>query len=174
MGVLDKFLKKPSSDYFDKAVEVILKHEGGYVNDPRDPGGETKYGISKRQYPSLNIKRLTKDDAKRIYRNDYWDPCQCSQMPPTVALPLFDAAVNQGVRTACRMMQHAAGVRADGIIGPVSLRVINHTAPEKLLERFMTERVFRYFNTNNFSVYGRGWIRRTLNVMREAPGEKDV
>ena len=174
MGLFSRFKKKPVSvDYFNEAVETIFKHEGGYVNIPSDPGGETKYGISKRQYPSIDILNLTKDQAKRIYRNDYWNACSCGSMPQTIALAVFDSAVNQGVRAASRMIQTAAHVKADGVIGPKTLAAINKRNPEQLLEWFMTERILRYTSTQNFAVFGRGWIRRTLSVMREAPKDEE-
>ncbi len=81
---------------FDTAVTAVLSYEGGYVNDPNDPGGETNWRISKRAYPNLDIKNLTRDQAIQIYRRDYWDSLECDRFPPLIAIALFDAAVNQG------------------------------------------------------------------------------
>ena len=78
---------------FDNAFDRVIGHEGGYVNNSKDPGGETKYGISKRAYPTLDIKSLTLADAKAIYKRDYWDRAQCDALPPGVAFDVFDAAV---------------------------------------------------------------------------------
>lgn len=82
---------------FEKAVERVLKTEGGYVNDPDDSGGETKYGISQAAYPSLDIKKLTQDDARAIYREDYWNAIKADQLPEDIREAAFDAAVNHGV-----------------------------------------------------------------------------
>ena len=79
---------------FNRAVEHLLVEEGGYVNHPEDPGGETKFGISKRAYPSLNIKDLTVNEAKEIYKRDYWDHFPMDDLPDGVAFSLFDFAVN--------------------------------------------------------------------------------
>ena len=85
---------------FDLAFSLVIGHEGGYVNDPRDPGGETKFGISKKSYPNLNIRLLTLADAKRIYLRDYWNRLQLDRLPDAVRFDLFDAAVNSGLTTA--------------------------------------------------------------------------
>ena len=81
-------------DTFDTAVTAVLSYEGGYVNDPNDPGGETNWGISKRAYPNLDIRNLTRDRAIQIYRRDYWDSLGCDQFPPAIVIALFDSAVN--------------------------------------------------------------------------------
>ena len=87
---------------FDRAIDFVLRHEGGYVNDPRDPGGETNFGISRRAYPTLDIKNLTKEQATGIYRKDYWDKVGGDILPWPWDLILFDTAVNQGVAWAIR------------------------------------------------------------------------
>lgn len=85
---------------FDRAIAFVLKAEGGYVNDPKDPGGETKFGISKRAYPMLDIKTLKEEDAKLIYFNDYWLKVGCDKMEWPMSLVVFDCAVNQGIGRA--------------------------------------------------------------------------
>lgn len=94
---------------FDQAVGMVLKHEGGYVNDPTDPGGETKYGISKRAYPKVDIASLTVDGAKAIYKRDYWDAIGADQLPPNVRYAAFDTAVNMGVGVAKRFLSESGG-----------------------------------------------------------------
>lgn len=86
-----------ASSAFEAAVETILGHEGGYANDPDDRGGETKFGISKRAYPHLDIRNLTRDAAVEIYRRDYWEALGADSLPPELQEVAFDAAVNQGV-----------------------------------------------------------------------------
>ena len=96
---------------FEKAVFFTIEREGGYVNDPHDPGGETKYGISKRSYPDLDIPNLKREDAEAIYRKEYWDKCKCSDLPHGIDLLTFDAAVNQGPEAAIKMLQRALKVK---------------------------------------------------------------
>ena len=96
-------------DYFDEIITFVLKSEGGYVNDPKDPGGETKYGISKRAYPMEDIKNLTLDKAKAIYRRDYYDKAVDSKMTFGQAAFMFDTAVNMGVGTARRFWGDSDG-----------------------------------------------------------------
>jgi lysozyme family protein len=142
---------------FQECLDFVFRHEGGYVNDPRDPGGETKYGISKRAYPDLDIKALTPELAARIYRRDYWDTCRCDALPPGLALMVFDAAVNQGQGTAIRMLQAAASVPVDGRVGPMTIRAAGLDIG---LPAFYSQRRERYEANKNFAIYGRGWIRR--------------
>jgi lysozyme family protein len=154
---------------FDFALAVILKHEGGYVNHPSDPGGETNFGISKRAYPSLNIKTLTKEQAGEIYRRDYWDPIKGDSLPLMLSIFAFDTAVNMGVSRAAHMLQVAAGVTQDGVIGPKTLKACQK-APQAVLERMATLRIIRYTQLDKFDVFGRGWITRTVNVLLVAKG----
>ena len=81
---------------FDVAFDRLIGAEGGYVNHPEDPGGETKFGISKRAYPDVNIASLTREDAREIYRRDYWGRARCDEYHPAIGFQLFDAAVNSG------------------------------------------------------------------------------
>ena len=150
---------------FDDAVVVILRHEGGYVNDPNDPGGETNFGICKRSYPNEDIRNLTEARAKEIYRRDYWDKCKCDQLPEAVRLLVFDAAVNQGVGAAVKMLQKAVSTMEDGIIGPNTLAKVR--AAKNLPVTYAAERAMRYASNKNLNLYGRGWFRRLFSVARE-------
>jgi len=152
---------------FDKAVELILRHEGGYVDDPHDPGGETHFGISKRAYPDLNIKELTRDDAKRIYKRDYWDAIRADEMPMPVAVAVFDMAVNAGVSTAGRLLQRLVGVTDDGVIGPVTLAAVRRTESDALAVRYAAERIAYYAALKGWNRYGRGWSRRVIETTLE-------
>ncbi len=153
---------------FDQAVEFVLREriEGGYVNDPRDPGGETKYGISKRAYPKEDIKGLTRDRAIEIYKRDYWDAQRCDKLPPKLAIALFDCAVNQGGSIAPQLLQRGLGVAADGIIGPVTQRAAHEAEQDDALIQFIGWRLRRYAFTANASVYMRGWANRMLELHR--------
>lgn len=126
---------------FLRAVELILKHEGGYVNDPADLGGETKFGISKRSYPNVDIKNLSKEQAIEIYHRDWWQRYGYSKITnDLLATAVFDFAVNMGAGTAHRLLQQAINFLADseltidGVLGPLTLAACNKfERPEKLV-----------------------------------------
>lgn len=114
---------------FDMAVALVLKNEGGYVNDPDDPGGETNFGISKASYPALDIKNLTQAQAIAIYQRDFWDRYGMSRVPATIAPKLFDAIVNMGYSAAVRCLQQALramgwAVTVDGDMGVQTLNAV--------------------------------------------------
>lgn len=150
---------------FDRAVALVLEREGGYVNDSRDPGGETNFGISKRAYPHLDIARLTEADAKGIYRRDYWQPIMGDDLPAPVAILAFDTAVNQGCRTAIQLLQTAAGVSVDFVIGP---RTVLAASKPGVAAEFAALRALRYANTTGVDRYGKGWYRRLFNIFETA------
>lgn len=152
---------------FKPAVERVLRAEGGYVNDPADPGGETKYGISRRAYPALDIAALTEDDARAVYRRDYWDACRCDLLPAPLDWLVFDAAVNQGVQAAGKMLQGAVGVAVDGKIGPATVAAAKR-ADAEAPARFMTLRAMRYASSPGWVRYGAGWVKRLFITMQEA------
>ena len=156
---------------FDKAVEVILKHEGGYVNDPVDPGGETNMGISKKAYPYLNIKELTKKDAKDIYFKDYWLKAKCSKLPEELRMIYFDMVVNMGKSRAVKILQGAItakGVKTavDGGIGPQTISNALKSGLEP--DRLRSYRVKYYADLigrkPKLEKYWFGWYRRALQV----------
>ena len=154
-------MAKPSN--FDKAFELVIGEEGGYVNDPRDPGGETKYGIAKRYHPKVDIAALTLSQAKDIYRRDYWEPAQIDLLPWAVAYVFFDAVVNMGLNTASKLMQEALGEVPDGIIGPrTRAAMIAQGNDIELVVRFQAERGLYYASRGHFDRFGRGWLRRVV------------
>lgn len=152
---------------FDQAFDCVIGAEGGYVNDPRDPGGETKYGISKRAYPNEDIRNLTLDRARQIYWRDYWGACKCDSIPAPLNLYVFDAAVNQGVSAAIRALQGVLGLAQDGIIGPQTIAAASVAGSEKTA-LYLADRAIRYAKTANFDTYGRGWMKRLFMLAREA------
>jgi lysozyme family protein len=152
---------------FDRAFEAVLGHEGGYVNDPRDAGGETKYGISKRSYPHLNIAALTLDDAKAIYKRDFWDRAQADELPYRVGFQLFDGAVNSGVSQSVKWLQRAVGVADDGILGPVTLAAaLAVRNSHKLVALYNAERLESLTTFGGWPTYSRGWSRRVASNLR--------
>ena len=149
---------------FDRALAFVLNVEGGFSDDPHDPGGATKYGISQRAYPHLNIRALTRSQARAIYRRDYWQRARCDALPPPIAIALFDAAVNHGVARATRLLQRSARVRADGIIGPKTRAAIAAANPPDLLLDFLSHRLRAYARDRNAARFMRGWARRVLSL----------
>jgi lysozyme family protein len=163
----DQPVAKPVSA-FDEAVDFVLaeKIEGGYVNDPRDPGGETNFGISKRAFPRVNIKNLTREAAIALYKEHYWDAVGCAALPPVIGIALFDCAVNQGAGIAPKLLQRAASVTADGIIGPITIEAVKEADQDELLTDFLSWRLLRYSNTVNKTTFMRGWSKRVLYLQR--------
>lgn len=155
---------------FENLIGMILNHEGGYVNDPVDPGGETKYGISKRTYPYLDIKNLTVDQAKDIYYRDWWKPLRCPEIKhDRIAQKHLDTSINVGPRNGVRILQRALcdvgeAVVVDGIIGPKTLAATNRTDPDKLLAamRYQQAQFYkRIINRNpELARFERGWMNR--------------
>ena len=127
---------------FETSIEKVLKHEGGYVNDPKDSGGETKYGIAKRFYPKEDIKNLTVERAKEIYKKDYWCKYRCDQINhDALAEKFFDTVVNTGPGGAVKFLQKAANslgatLTVDGGIGPKTIEVVNNLDGNKILSAF--------------------------------------
>lgn len=154
------------ADRFPDFINRILSHEGGYVNDPRDPGGETQWGISKRTYPAVNIKALTRDQAISLYKRDFWDASKAAQLPPAVGFQLLDAAVNSGIAQATRWLQRAARVADDGRLGPVSLAAIKASDPNDLVLRFLAERLEFMTGLKTWQTFGKGWARRIAQNLR--------
>ncbi|MCT6720026.1 glycoside hydrolase family 108 protein [Acidovorax sp. K2F] len=153
---------------FRDLIDRVLSHEGGYVNHPNDPGGETKFGIAKRSYPSVDIKALTREDAVAIYERDFWQRVQGDKLPRALAFQALDAAVNHGIGNAVRWMQRAAGVADDGIIGPATLAAVGRADPADLVLQFNAERLEFYAKLQTFDTFGRGWARRVAGNLRYA------
>jgi lysozyme family protein len=148
---------------FDAAFERLIGHEGGYVNHKADPGGETKYGITKRTYPGENIRGMTLARAKEIYRRDFWGPAGCDAVPDAIKFDLFDAAVNSGCRQAVKFLQGAVGTVQDGLLGPKTLQALNATPPERLVMRFNALRLLFMAELTTWPSFGRGWARRVAH-----------
>lgn len=159
-----------TDDVFDRAVEFVLAQEGGYVNDPNDPGGETKYGISKRAHPQLDISNITIADAKAIYYNDYWLKSGefIRDISPGLAVILFDTAVNMGTGTAVKFLQRTLRVTEDGVIGPKTREALKKSNIEDTIQWYVVNRILRYAELPTWSRYRRGWLKRTIGSLRYA------
>lgn len=152
---------------FDRAMSWILAAEGNYSNDPKDPGGETRWGISKRAFPGEDIANLTRDRAEQLYREHYWKTCRCDELPEPIALAVFDAAVNQGPGVGIRLLQKALGLTADGAIGPATIDAARTRPIQGTLTDFICRRFDRYFDLEGASVFLRGWTRRLFRLQAE-------
>lgn len=152
---------------FAEAVEKTLKWEGGYSNDPSDPGGETNWGISKRSYPHADIRNMTYEQAVEIYRQDYWNSHYDLIHDQEIANQLFDFGVNAGMHQAVKTLQESIGyftvgpIVADGIFGPKTLEALNSVIPTILLKEFRARRA-AYYGGLNKPKYLLGWLRRTM------------
>jgi lysozyme family protein len=151
---------------FETAIERILKHEGGYVFDRRDPGGETQWGISKRSYPDVDIKRLTREQAKALYERDFWRPVVATVALPALQFQLLDAAVNHGMGNAVRFLQRAVGAADDGHWGQHSHAALARMSVADVLALFMAERFEFWAKLRAFDAFGRGWVRRGAENLR--------
>jgi lysozyme family protein len=152
----------------DAVIAFILKHEGGYVNDPHDAGGETNFGISKRQYPNLDIKNLSMAQAAAIYQRDYYAKVKGDAMPAWLALLLTDFAVNAGVGTAVRLLQRLLGQDVDGILGKNSLAAVQRAVANpdnQLCQDYVVGRRAHYqnlaANKPSQQKFLKGWLNRT-------------
>lgn len=145
---------------FDLAFDRLMGHEGGYVNDPEDPGGETNWGISKRTYPQVDIAQLTRENAKVIYKKDFWDRVRADQLYDGVAFQTFDFAVNSGIETAVRYLQRALGVADDGYWGPVTKRAATASSESDQIMRLCALRLKFMTRLSIWPKYSRGWSNR--------------
>lgn len=159
-----------SSLNFENAVKKVLAHEGGYVNDPRDSGGETNFGISKRSYPNLKIRDLTKEDAIAIYLKDFWTPNNYGQINNSdIAEKVFDMSVLLGAKAANQTLQKTlnklnCSLSEDGILGPLSLKAINSADSAKLLSLYKAQLEIHFKEIvkkrPKNEVFLNGWLRR--------------
>ncbi len=155
---------------FDIAFERLIGHEGLFTEDPRDPGNwtggrvgvgvlkGTKYGIAAASYPELDIRALTLEQAKTIYRRDFWDVI--GRAHPAIAFQVFDAAVNHGKDNAVRFLQRAVRVADDGQFGPLSQAALQRMEHNDVLLRFLAFRFKFWAQLQKFDTFGRGWVNR--------------
>lgn len=163
---------------FDEAFKTTVGHEGGFTNNPKDAGNwtggkvgvgvnkGTKYGIASNSYPNLDIKNLTLDQAKAIYKRDYWDKAKCDLLPNGLKFHVFDVAVNSGVSRAIKTLQQALGVTADGIIGNQTINAINSQNESDLLIKFYSFRINFYTSLDSFVTFGKGWMNRVASNLK--------
>ena len=153
---------------YEKCLETILHHEGGYVNHPKDPGGETNLGVTKRVYEEFggtkDMKDLTVEDVAPIYKKGYWDKMKGDELPNGLDLCVFDFGVNAGPGRAAKYLQTMIGTVADGGIGPNTLAKLKEYVDEhglaKSIDNYQEARQAYYEKLSTFATFGRGWTRR--------------
>jgi len=160
---------------FDIAFDRLLGHEGGYSNNPADPGGETMWGITiavaRRHGYTGPMRDMPRETAKAIYRADYWNLARGDELPAAVAFQVFDASVNHGVNRAIKWLQAAAGTIPDGIIGPQTLAACNGMEPKTLALLFNSARLLFYTDLPTWATFGKGWTRRVAGNLKYAAGD---
>lgn len=166
---------------FEQALPHILKYEGGYANNPNDPGGATMKGITQRVYDAWRrrrglaarpVRQIEDSEVAAIYRENYWDEVRCDELPAFLRLPVFDCGVNCGTGTAVRLLQEAAGTEADGKLGPATLAAVNAAQSFALLETFLWLRA-RYYaritaKNHKLEEFLAGWLFRLIAVRNAA------
>lgn len=160
---------------FDQIFERCMGHEGGYVNHPKDPGGETNWGVTigtaRANGYNGAMRSMTRIQAKEIYRKAYWERAKCAQYHSALGFQMFDAAINHGIGNAIRMLQRAVGVADDGVVGKQTLEAINQKTIDDALVLFNATRLEFYTKLKTFDTFGRGWTRRVASNLRHAAGD---
>lgn len=172
---------------YAKSLQVILRAEGGYVNDPNDPGGATNQGVTQAVYDSWRHGRglspravlgIDPGEVRQIYLERYWIPARCDELPGRVAMVHFDCAVNAGVGQAALTLQRAVGVAADGTIGPVTIAAVRTRPPLELVDEMMFQRL-RYYRAialrkrpdgRDLRAFLPAWVGRLLDLRYEVRG----
>jgi lysozyme family protein len=154
---------------YEKALEMVFKHEGGYVNHKSDPGGCTNYGITIKTLRAFrgskdvdceDVKNLSRDEAMLIYRQNYWDKVKGDELPAGFDVAVFDFAVNAGIKRAIKTLQEVVKVDTDGIIGPKTLAAVNEKGNILLLLAYHALRLAFYRKLKIYPVFKNGWERR--------------
>ena len=165
---------------FNECLEIILKHEGGFVNHPKDPGGITNLGITKNTYEDWteedateqDMRDLTEEDVAPIYEENYWNKCKCEDLPNGLDLCVFDFAVNAGPGRAAKHLQTLIDTEVDGGIGPNTLNALQDKIAvdgvDLLIENYQHARQEYYEGLSNFDTFGKGWTRRVEETTEEA------
>jgi len=158
---------------FYRSVFFTLMWEGGYVNDVDDPGGETKFGISKRSFPDLNIRDLSLDEAVSLYHENYWIPVKGELLPVPLGSLVFDFAVNAGVKTSVKELQRVINAGVDGIVGPETLDKVRSVQKvigrKELCLKYLNSRL-NFYNrlvedsSSRYVKFYRGWFNRVESI----------
>ena len=158
------------------AIPRILKHEGGYVDHPNDPGGPTNKGITISTFQSYikpngtkeDLKKLTTEQATVVYKRQYWDAVMADSLPVGVDYAVADFAVNSGPYRAAKYLQTIVGVTQDGRIGPKTLEAVRKMSSEDIINRLCDDRMTFLKRLNTWPTFGKGWASRVEGVRTDA------
>lgn len=165
---------------FEQAFDRLIGHEGKFTDDKNDRGNwttgiigkgilkGTKYGISAMTYPDFDIKNLTLNQAKEIYKRDWWDKLNADNLDPAIVFQVWDFAINAGMGTAKRKLQKSVGMAEDGIIGPLTIKAIQKADLNDVLMKFNAERLNHYTSLSTWPRYGKGWTLRIAQQLNYA------
>jgi len=159
---------------FQECLDLVLKSEGGWVNNPNDPGGETNLGVTKRVWveyvghPVESLKKLTKEDVAPLYELKYWRPCYCEVLPRGLDFVVFSMGVNAGPGRSVKLLQSAIGCVPDGVIGPRTRELISSSNGADIIKKFSTSRREYYQSLKTFPIFGKGWLIRVDREEQEA------
>ena len=155
---------------FYQEIKKVIKREGGYVNDPDDPGGETKYGISKKAYPNVDIENLTVDDAVELYKDDYWLPAKIERLPINLQGQYFDMVVNQGIAKSAKILQRGCNgknkekIKVDGKVGPNTIKATARLESDRLRAYRIMEYARLALTRPELEKYYYGWVKRAMHA----------
>ncbi len=161
---------------FDESLKMLLHHEGGYVNHPEDPGGETNLGVTRavyeqwvgRQVMDGEMKALTVEDVAPIYKKNYWDRIRADDLPSGLDFAAFDWAVNSGTGRPAKVIQKYIGAKQDGAIGPKTLTLVAENDPSNMIQYLYEQRQKFYERLKTFETFGKGWTRRNQETLKAA------
>lgn len=161
---------------FAESLKAILKHEGGFVNHPRDPGGMTNLGVTKKVWEEWvkhpvdekAMRALTPELVSPMYKRKYWDAVKGDELPDGLDYLMFDFAINAGPGRAIKTMQKAIGTTPDGAIGPKTMQALKEMNPTQLIEKFSVEKESFYRSLPTFQTFGKGWLRRVAEAKDHA------
>jgi lysozyme family protein len=166
-------------DNFAPSLAHVLRSEGGFVNDPKDPGGATEEGVTQHQYdlwriahkqPTRSVRFIDPNEVEAIYRRWYWDAVRADKLPHGVDYCVFDCAVNSGPHRAAEWLQLAAAVRADGQIGDVTISAVNAADPRRIIHGICTQRLAFLETLPTWPHFKNGWSARVAGIEQDARG----
>lgn len=161
---------------FNQCLELVLKSEGNYINNPSDPGGQTNLGVTRkvweewvgRESSEKEMRSLTKEQVGPLYKAKYWLACYGPQLPLGIDYMAFDASVNMGVGRAIKLLQESIGCVPDGMIGPRTMQLIDQKKPYDVIQAYSKRKTEFYEGLKTFPVFGKGWLNRVDHVRLSA------
>lgn len=161
---------------FSKCLRMLLEHEGGYVNHPKDPGGRTNLGVTQRVYEEfvgrdvseLEMRQLSPEDVSPLYRALYWEKLRADDLPSGVDWTVFDWGVNSGTGRSAKALQRIVGATPDGAIGPRTLGMVKEMEPEEIVREMHRVRQAFYEGLKTFDTFGKGWTRRNNETLEQS------